>query len=35
VILFAVALVFALLYQYFVLRRDVAAADADARRGVR
>ncbi|MBI4944594.1 MAG: sugar ABC transporter permease [Actinobacteria bacterium] len=35
VILFGVALVFALLYQYFVLRRDVADADADARRGVR
>lgn len=35
VILFAVALVFALLYQFFVLRRDVAEADASARRGVR
>ncbi|WP_198955117.1 carbohydrate ABC transporter permease [Kineosporia sp. R_H_3] len=35
VILFAVALVFALLYQFLVLRRDVAEADASARRGVR
>lgn len=35
VVLFVVALVFALLYQYFVLRRDVTAADAGARRGVR
>jgi raffinose/stachyose/melibiose transport system permease protein len=35
VVLFGVALVFALLYQFFVLRRDVTAADAGARRGVR
>lgn len=32
VILFAVALVLALLYQFFVLRRDVAEADAGMRR---
>ena len=32
VILFAVALVLALLYQVFVLRRDVAEADAGVRR---
>lgn len=35
VVLFVVALVLALLYQFFVLRRDVAEADAGARRGVR
>lgn len=32
VILFAVALILALLYQFFVLRRDVAEADAGVRR---
>ncbi len=35
VILFVVALVAALAYQFLVLRRDVDAADANARRGVR
>jgi raffinose/stachyose/melibiose transport system permease protein len=35
VVLFVVALVVALLYQFFILRRDVTAADAGARRGVR
>lgn len=35
VILFVVALVLALLYQFFILRRDVTEADAGARRGVR
>ena len=35
VVLFVVALVMALLYQFLVLRRDVTTADAAARRGVR
>lgn len=32
VILFAVALLLAIVYQFFVLRRDVAESDAGARR---